>query len=269
MITALAACSSAQAAETGNIQETAGAGLENNGEDLTRPESKVELRLEERTSGTSTKTNRITLYLRAEGIVDIKSAWGLSWFAQLPLRHKSTEMSDGTHSTDSGIGDIELQGVLFREIDERWAYGFGLDLVTPSGEDMLGSGKWQLRPIVGIRYSLLEFGPNTYFVPKLRYAVSIGGDPSRRNINEPQIAPTLNIGLPHRWFVTLYPSQDIRINLGDPISGQTGRLFLPFDAAVGRKVGDAVTISFELGEPIIKDYPVYNLKARLRVAAEF
>jgi hypothetical protein len=70
-------------------------------------------------------------------------------------------------------------------------------------------------PGFGIRYSFLEFGDDTYFVPKLRYAVSFGGDPSRRNRNEPQIAPTLNIGLPDRWFVTLYPSYDIRINYGD------------------------------------------------------
>jgi hypothetical protein len=36
--------------------------------------------------------------------------------------------------------------------------------------------------------------------------------------------------------VTFYPSNDIRINFGDPISGQTGRLFLPFDAAIGREM---------------------------------
>jgi hypothetical protein len=45
----------------------------------------------------------------------------------------------------------------------------------------------------------------------------------------------LNIGLPDRWFVTLYPSNDIRINYRQPVSGQTGRLFLPFDASVGQK----------------------------------
>ena len=42
-----------------------------------------------------------------------------------------------------------------------------------------------------------------------------------------------NIGLPDRRFLTFYPSPDIRINYGDPITGQTGRLFLPFDVRVG------------------------------------
>jgi len=40
------------------------------------------------------------------------------------------------------------------------------------------------------------------------------------------IRPTLNSGLVDSWFVTLYPSYDIRINYGDPVSGQTRRLFL-------------------------------------------
>jgi hypothetical protein len=244
------------------------AGFDNNGEDITRPESKVEARLEERTSGTTSKTNRRTLFLRAEGVIDIKSVWGVAWLAQLPLVHKSTTES-GTTNRDFGVGDIQLQAELFRPIDARWAYGFGLNLVTPSAGDSLGSGKWQMRPIVGLRYSFLEFGPNTYFTPKIRYAVSVGGDPSRRKISEPQIAPTLNIGLGDRWFVTLYPSNDIRINLGDPVSGQTGRLFLPFDAAVGRKFAQGISVSLELGVPIVKDYPVYKLKARLRAAARF
>jgi hypothetical protein len=124
-------------------------------------------------------------------------------------------------------------------------------------------------PVVGIRYSFLEFGPNTYFVPKVRYAVSFGGDPSRKKISEPEFAPTLSIGLPDRWFVILYPSFDIRLNYGDPSSGQTGRLFLPFDASVGHKFSDKVVMSLEVGVPIIKDYPVYNFKTELRISATF
>ena len=80
-----------------------------------------------------------------------------------------------------------------------------------------------------------------------------------------QFAPTVNLGLPDRWFITVYPSADIRINFGDPITGQTGRLFLPFDARIGRKLSDNAALSFELGVPIIKDYPVYNIKTQVRL----
>ena len=95
--------------------------------------------------------------------------------------------------------------------------------------------------------------------------MSFAGDPSKRNISNLQLAPLLNIGLPERWFVSLYPSSDIRINFGDPVTGQTGRLFLPFDARVGRNLTDHVALSMEIGVPIIKDYPVYNFKAELRL----
>ena len=57
------------------------------------------------------------------------------------------------------------------------------------------------------------------------------------------------------------------INYGAPIAGQTGRLFLPFDALIGAKLTNKLQISLEGSVPIVKDYPVYIFKveARLRV----
>ena len=183
---------------------------------------------------------------------------------------KSTTAEDPVDSThEFGLGDTEVQVILARPINERWASGFGVRLIAPSAEGTIGNGKWQILPGFGVRYSFLELGSNTYFVPKLRYAVSVGGDPSERNISELQIAPTMSIGLPDRWFVLLYPSFDIRINFGDPISGQVGRLFLPIDAAVGRRLSDNIVMMLEVSVPVIKDYPVYELKAELRISATF
>jgi hypothetical protein len=103
----------------------------------------------------------------------------------------------------------------------------------------------------------------------MRYAMSIPGNPGARRISEPQIAPTLNIDLPGPFFVTLYPSHDIRINYGAPISGQTGRLFLPFDALVGVRLSDKVQLSLEGSVPIVKAHPVYNFKAETRLRIVF
>jgi hypothetical protein len=33
---------------------------------------------------------------------------------------------------------------------------------------------------------------------------------------------------------------DVRINFGAPVAGETGRLFLPFDAAIGKKLADGI-----------------------------
>ena len=94
-------------------------------------------------------------------------------------------------------------------------------------------------------------------------------DPLTRNISNLQFAPTVNLGLPDRWFFTLYPSPDIRINYGDPVTGQTGRLFLPFNARIGRKITDNLALSLEVGVPIIKDYPVYDFKTEVRLGLRF
>lgn len=193
-------------------------------------------------SGTSSRTDQKRVILRAGSRITLDADWKLAALAQLPLIAKrTTTFNPSGTEREFGVGDAVFQTALIRTIDTRWAFGFGARLVAPTAEDNLGSGKWQIMPGFGVRYSLPALGPDSYFVPAMRYAMSFAGDPSRRNISQPQITPTLNIGLLDRWFVTLYPSYHIRINYGDPVSGQTGRLFLPADVAVGRKVSDQST----------------------------
>lgn len=241
-----------------------------NGQDFTRPQRSLEFRPEFRTSsGPGSETKRWIEQLRYNSKLDLGYGWRLGYLAQMPVVEKiTTSFNPSKTSNEFGLGGALAQVALLHTIDRNWAYGFGARFVAP-GEDMLGSGKWQIMPGIGARYSFLEFGSDTYFVPVVRYAISVAGDPARRNISEPQIAPTLNVGLPDRWFVTFYPSNDIRINYGDPVPGQTGRLFLPFDAAVGRNVGDNFVISFEVGAPIVEAYPVYKFKAELRLVLKF
>ncbi len=243
--------------------------LEYNGEDFTRPQQSFETRFAYQTSSSVTsQTDRASWLLRANWKAQLDSGWRLGLLGQVPVVDKTTFTPTGADG-DFGIGDTALQAALIHDINRHWAFGFGARLVAPTGADSLGSGKWQIMPGFGVRYSFLEIGPDTYFVPVVRYATSFAGDPSRRTISEPQIAPTLNIGLPDRWFVTFYPSNDIRINFGDPISGQTGRLFLPLDVAAGRKITDSLVISLEAAVPIVNDYPVYKFKTELRIIKQF
>jgi hypothetical protein len=243
---------------------------EYNGQDFTRPQRGFETRLRYQTSGLTSTTERGILFLRATSKIDLGSGWKIGLIGQVSLVDKTTKSSNPPSSnTETGVGDSILQAALIYTIDQHWAFGFGARLVNPTAEDSLGSSKWQIMPGFGVRYSFVEIGPDTYFVPVIRYAMSFAGNPMGRTISEPQIAPTLNIGLPERWFVTFYPSNDIRINYGQPISGQTGRLFLPFDMAIGRKLTDDLVISLEAAVPIIKDYPVYNFKTELKMAVKF
>jgi hypothetical protein len=239
-----------------------------NGEDFTRPQRSFDTRFTYILSGTGSQTDRESWLLRGNWKTDITNGWRVGLLAQVPVVDKTTFEPNGSVQ-EFGIGDTAFQAALIHDIDRHWAFGFGARLVAPTAADSLGSGKWQIMPGLGVRYSFLEFGPDTYFVPVFRYATSFAGDPSRRNISEPQIAPTFNVGLPDRWFVTFYPSNDIRINFGDALSGQTGRLFLPLDVAVGRTVTDSLVISLEASVPIVNDYPVYKFKTELRIIKQF
>jgi Putative MetA-pathway of phenol degradation len=240
------------------------------GGDMTRPENFFEVRAFDAASGTTKPTDTQTLVLRGGGTVALNDDWKAGWLASLPLRGREITTSNPvTANRELGIGDAFLQGTLVERLTERWAYGFGARLYAPTAEDSLGTGRWQIMPGAGVRYTFLELGEDTFFVPKLRYAVSFAGDPSRRNISEAQFAPTLNIQLPDRWFLRFYDLYDVRVNFSAPVAGQTGRLFLPFDAAVGKKLADGIVLMWEASVPMIKDYPVYNFKTDFRVRKEF
>jgi hypothetical protein len=250
----------------------------NTGNDLFRPPANLfQLMYGYRTApgsgsvpGSTRDVTTDTLNLRMDHALDLAPLWILALRADLPLLAKNP-LSSSNPDADylRGVGDADIQAVVIHNLDQRLAVGFGARLITPTGDDALASGKWQIMPVAGARYALWEINSSSYFEPVVRYDVSFAGDPTKKNISNLQLAPTFNLGLPDHWFITFFPSADIRINYGDPITGQTGRLFLPFDARIGRELSKNAALSFELGVPIIKDYPVYNLKTQLRLNVTF
>jgi hypothetical protein len=254
--------------------QEADAQVPNTGQDLFRPPKNLfQLTYGYRTAPGSGSTpgsidtvTTDTLNLRLDHRIDLSQQSLLALRSDLPLLAKNSITSsnpDGDYL--NGIGDADVQTVYVYNFDKRWAAGFGARLTAPTGGDTLGSGKWQIMPVAGFRYGLSEISSGSYLEPFTRYAVSFAGDPSKRNISNLQLAPYFNIGLPDQWFISFYPSADIRVNFGDPITGQTGRLFLPFDARVGRNLTNHISLSLEVGVPIVKDYPVYNFKAEMRL----
>ncbi len=243
----------------------------NNGFDLTRPQTAIEVRgLDQTSSNNTSKTNKAEILLRVDTKIPLDADWRLGVLAQVPLVQKTTtDFEPASVDHDFGLGDAVFQAFVAHDLNERWAFGVGARVSAQTGADSLGSGEWQVMPGFGLRYMLLELGQDSYFVLTIRYALSVSGNPGARRISEPQIAPTLNIDLPGPWFITLYPSHDIRINFGTPIAGQTGRLFLPFDALIGARLSDKVQLSLEGSVPIVKDYPVYNFKAEARLRIVF
>jgi len=138
-----------------------------NGEDFTRPQRSFDTRFTYISSGTTSQTDRESWLLRGNWKTELDGGWRLALLAQAPIVNKTTFNSNGS-AQDFGIGDTAFQAALIHDIDRHWAFGFGARLVAPTAEDSLGSGKWQIMPGFGVRYSFLEIGPDTYFVPVVR-----------------------------------------------------------------------------------------------------
>ncbi len=188
------------------------------------------------TPGSTDTVATNTVNLRLDHRVDFSQQSVIALRTDLPLLAKDPITSANPNGDYLyGIGDIDAQALYIYDFDKRWAAGFGARVIVPTGWEALSSGKWQIMPIAGFRYGLPEISAGSFLEPFARYDVSFAGDPSKRNISNLQLAPYFTVGLPDRWFVALWPSADIRINFGDPLTGQTGRLFLPFDARVGPK----------------------------------
>src|SRR5215469_2810557 len=254
-----------------------GAGQDDTGQDFTSPQNLFQLRYQYKTApgtgslkGTIRTVTTDTLYLRSDFTFDLGSPWKVVFRTDLPFVAKDPISSD--HPSGDylyGVGDADFQAALIEQINQQWGAGGGLRIIAPTGPDNITSGKWQMMPIIGARTMLPELSAGSYFQGAVRYDLSFAGDPTKKNISNLQLWPMLNISLPDHWFFTLYPSADIRVNYGDPVTGQTGRLFLPFDFSVGRSLTKNFTVSLEFGVPIIKDYPVYDFKTTTRLNVKF
>lgn len=250
---------------------------DNPGSDFTRPTDLFQIRSAIKTApgggaekGTITEVTTGILTLRMDRKIQFNADWALGFRADLPFVTKNPINSfNPSGEYVYGVGDADVQAALIRNIDARWKFGFGARLYAPTGGEVLGAGKWQIMPGLAVRYALPEVGSGSYLEPLLRYDQSFAGNPAKKSISNLQFQPTFNLGLPGRWFFTFYPSADIRWNYGPPATGQTGRLFLPFDASFGRKIADNLALSLEVGVPIIKDYPVYNFKTEARLNFTF
>jgi hypothetical protein len=274
----LAGEAGAQQVPTTQQAGNAGTGSENNDEDFTRPETLVQLRYLYQTApgsgfvpGTLRTVTTDSAILRSDVKIDVAPQWTLAFRGDLPFTAKDAITSvNPTGDYAYGLGDADIQAALIKTIDSRWAAGAGLRIIAPTGTDGLTGGTWQAMPIVGARYMLPEISQGSFFTGLFRYAVSFAtAVPGARNVSNLQFASTLNVALPSQWFVTFYPSPDIRYNFGDPITGQTGRLFLPFDFMVGRNVTKTTTISLEVSAPMVNEYPVYYFKTVVRLNWKF
>jgi hypothetical protein len=237
-------------------------------DDPTRPTNFFDIRNRYQDSTTSKKNDQVQTILRGNGTFDVSQGWKLGYRVDLPLIASNAITADNPDGNyNYGVGRILLSTYLANILDDRWAYAFGGQVNAPAASGtQFGNGNWDVRPLLAVRAMLPEISDGSYFVPLFRYAQTFAASfPNSRPASNLQISPQLKIILPDTWFVTLFPSPDVRWNFGAKASGQTGRLFLPFDISGGRNFGNLLT-SLEVSVPMIKDYPVYHLKIEARLS---
>ena len=247
----------------------------NNGEDITRPRNlfQVRQRYERLPDVNGREPEKWTTTLRADLWTGLGDGWKLYGRIDEPLVYSNDVTSGFNPNGHSRFG----QGDLLTEIaiiapppTARLGYGLGVRAVWPTGGlNEVGEGKYQIGPVVGVRYSLPEISPGSFFLPQVIYLNSVASrneNKGRADINQLNIQPKFNVSLPDDWFLTAYASEDIQINYGDD-----GKLFLPFDLMVGKKLFDTFVVSLEYSRELIhdEDFEPYQWQLEGRIGYYF
>lgn len=236
----------------------------NNGEDFTRPLNQFQLRYQYQEK--SDDVDESTFILRLDHPIPLSENWKISTRFDLPFVLTDAVSADNPGGeTGFGLGDFLAQAALIETVSDRFAWGSGFRWVFPTAsEDQFGTGKYQLVPFLGMRYSLPELSKGSFFQPIVRYDFSVAGDESRKDVSRFRFSPTLNIALPDRWYITLYPSQDIVLN---NIGGHNW--FVPADFLIGRHLNQRIVTGLEISIPIIKEFTLYDFKLEARLSYSF
>lgn len=232
--------------------------LLNNGEDLTKPVNRFDVRFRYESLPDSTQSGRLfedrraeTMTLRSD-LVFFPKPNQLAIRVDLPLvwNNKTTAENTGGF-TEFGLGDILVQALYIHTFEQRWAGGLGVQAILPSATGLaFGNGKWQLAPTLGVRASLPEVSAGSYAGFALREFVSVGGSSTRSDINYLSLEPAFNLSLPEQWFLNCNPK--LRYNL------VTSKWFVPLDLMIGKKFGVHLVTSLEYQFGLVRDDPRYN-----------
>lgn len=247
----------ADEAATAAEAEAAIHGTFNNGEDVTLPRNQFQVRqrYERQPNAKGLEPETWTTTLRADLWTSLGEDWKLYGRIDEPLVYSNDVTSSFNPNGHSrfGQGDVLTEiAIIAPPPSARFAYGAGVRIVWPTaGLNEAGDGKYQIGPVAGVRFSLPEIRPGSFVAPQAYYLNSVASrnqNSRRTDINQLNIQPKINVALPDDWFATVYASETIQINSGDG-----GKLFVPFDLMVGKKLFDTFVASVEYSRSLVHD----------------
>jgi hypothetical protein len=250
-------------------------GTFNNGEDVTRPLNRFDLRgrYERLPDEGGLDPEKWVTTLRTDLWTGLGQGWKLYGRADLPFVYSNdvTSSFNPNGHAKFGAGDLLTEvAIIPPPPTPRIGYGFGLRAVWPTaGRNEAGKGKYQIGPVVGLRYSLPEISAGSFFLTEVRYQNSVSSrnqNKGRPDINQLNIQPKLNVSLPSAWSLTFFASENIQINFADG-----DKLFVPFDLMVGKKLGENVIVSVEYSRSLFHDqgFEPYRWQLEGRIGYHF
>lgn len=244
----------------------------NNGQDMTRPLTRVDIRYEYQNGPGSQYDDMHIMTLRMDKPFKLAPTWSLATRFDIPFMATNRQSLDNPNGKmHFGLSDVLVQGMIIHTPSPTFAWALGAQVVFPTAsEDGMGNGKYRIVPTGGVRWTTNNILKGSFFALAARWDKDIAAaHPTSTHVNELQFAPMVNIPLKNQWFINLFPSTDIRYNLGEKRAVDKGRLFLPADVLVGKMLRKNMVGTLEVSVPIIKDYRVYDFKSEARIGILF
>lgn len=240
------------------LEAPAGAKEENSGQDPTKPITRIDLRLKYVDNSGGSENQLLTL--RGDKPFLLGSGWKLSTRADLPIvRSNVVTAGNLAGSYKLGVGDVLVQALFIAPPTGLTDFAFGTQLILPTGsDDQFTSGKWQLAPTAAVVRQLPTISKGTFVAFLVRDSFSFAGKNDRQKINVVSLQPIFNWQLPRQWFLTFSP--EAKFNTRD-----NWKLFLPFDATVGRKIGPRTVVSLQGDVALIDEFKQYDWQVEFRV----
>lgn len=237
----------------------------NNGENITRPLTRFDLRLKYQTGVNESVGRAVTLTARTDKKILLMNDWQMSLRADLPYQWFfcdcnpcHTICAPSTHMADS------LFQVLFIPPPiKKITFAFGSRFIFPTAGDnlIIGQGKYQILPSFAFSYDLSEWNEGAYWGVLFQHAYDVGGYKSAPYINQTFIQPFLNINLTKKWFVNFSP----QIVYNWRIEGWS----VPFDMMLGVMLTKKIVLSAEYAYAFIDEYQLFRQELELRIGFFF
>lgn len=233
----------------------------NNGTDPTRPRRTLTplYRFQNLPGGAPDSSS--TFIVRGVERIPVTERWSGSLRLDVPM----VLTNAGGGGFVFGSSNVLVQPAAIYTIDPSWAVAVGSQVLFPTASRAAtGSAAYTARPGVVVRRMLPAIGDGSFFAPEILYSFDFGGGSDGDRGRQLQFQPTLDWELPRGFFLNLFPSADIRIDLDDG-----GKLFLPFDVLAGVAITRWLVATVEVSVPLVKDFPLYDFKTEAQIRLFF